>query len=157
MKNFKQIKDKKKKIEDVNDFTHETLKMIEAVFLKENFNQGEFLQKYYIPKDNRQMIESQLKLVERVDENIMYEIIDRFKYFVASLQIIETIDTTFNSCFANLMTIRENNKRELKAVIKYNRGIIRKTKRVQNLKMYFFKINKIQEMKNMFKTINSQL
>jgi hypothetical protein len=48
-----------------------------------------------------------VSLVEWVDVNIMYEIIDKFKTFVACLEMISEINTNFGECFENLKLIRK--------------------------------------------------
>ena len=69
-------------------FTKETREIIDSIFFSEKFTAGQIFLKQYVPKDNRDLIKDYLELVDRVDINIMYEIINKFKTFVASLNIV---------------------------------------------------------------------
>lgn len=87
------LKQRKKQLlnVDVEGFTKETYEMIDKAFLREDFHPSQVFQQY-VPKNNRELVQAQVQLVERVDVNIMYEIISRFKTFVASLRIIGEIN-----------------------------------------------------------------
>ena len=70
------------------------------------------------------------------------------------MRIITEIDTTVTNCHKELRLIKEQNRNELKKLIKYNKNITKKAKLLFNLRSYFERLVKINDMRNIFDLIN---
>lgn len=162
IKDIKKIKRKNNmkvltKSVDLDSFTIETKKRIDKKFLKKDFNVFDIFEQIKEEKDKKIMEEKFIQTADRVDITIMYQIIDRFKTFVSSLTTINEIKVSFENCVTNLKIIKISNRKELNNLFNFNKKIIKKTKRLKNLKLYQEQLLKISEMKNIFITINTLL
>lgn len=104
---LKEVKNKTKnhqkndKPKDLIAFTRKTFEIVDWKYFKPDFDVG-IIFLNYIGKNDHLYRDELVELVDRLDINIMYKIIDESQTFVRSLKMIREIDHKFEDCYQTL-------------------------------------------------------
>lgn len=90
-----------------------------------------------------------MKIVDRVDVGIMYQIMEKFKTFFYSLKVINDLYHKIERAISEITDIKSKQNHELRVIMNYPSKIAKRAKIVENMKRYRDILVKRSSMKNM--------